>query len=334
MNAQPNPPRVPRVLCMGDMTVDIFAQAMPRLPQPGELLLADRIACFPGGNALNAAVALLRMGDPASFFGVLGDDALGDLLVGELTKIGLDMRGVRRVPGCPTPATLIYRAEGEDRRYISALGAGGRFTGERLPEELIPDHGVVLAAGYLKLRSWNDDALIEVFQKARQRGCRNVLNVCVPRDGEADVQRCLRLLPHVDVFLPNEDEARVLTGEERPEAQARALRMAGARLAIVTRGSQGLYAQDDASSVEMGAFEVPLVDPTGCGDCFTAGVVAGLLREWDVVRILTFASAAGALGATALGCTSGVLPFAEVERFVRENRLLVSVQRNTKPMIS
>jgi sugar/nucleoside kinase (ribokinase family) len=308
------------------MAADVFASPMPKLPGPGELLLADRIAFFPGGNALNTAVALQRLGEQVSFFGTLGDDAFGDLLLAELEKVGLDLRGVKREPGCATPTTLIYRAQNEDRRYISALGAADTFTGENVPLELIPGDGVLLAAGYLKLRAWNDEALLEIIRQARQRGCTVVLNVCLPREGSVESGRCLRLLPHVDVFVPNEDEARVLTGEKKPATQARILLEAGVRVAVITRGALGLYAEDAHGAVDMGAFSVPLVDPSGCGDCFTAGLIAGLLRRWEFMRVLRFASALGALGATALGCTSGVPPLADVERFVRENQVEVSVR--------
>ena len=65
------------------------------------------------------------------------------------------------------------------------------------------------------------------------------------------------------------------------------------------RGGQGLYADDGERTIEMGAFSMPQVDPSGCGDCLTAGWVAGLLRAWDLVRVLEFGSAVGALGATA-----------------------------------
>ncbi len=314
------------VLCIGDMAVDIFANVMPRLPRPGELLLTERIAFFPGGNALNTAVALHRLGEKVIFYGSLGDDAFGDLLVAQLEKIGLDLQRVRRVPGGATPATLVYRADGEDRRYIHALGTAARFTGENIPPEEIPGGGVLLAAGYLKLRSWNDAALTNTFREARHRRCTAVLNVCIPPDGNIDTSRCLRLLRHVDVFLLNEDEARVLTGEVQSAAQARSLRQAGTRVAIITRGAQGLYAEDAACAVEMGAFTVPLVDPSGCGDCFTAGLIAGLLRRRDLVQTLKFASAVGALGATALGCTSGVPPFADVERFLVQNDVETSVR--------
>ncbi len=310
-----------RVLCIGDMTADVLASPVRKLPAPGEVSMTDRIVVSPGGNALNTAIALRRLGESVRLVSSLGDDAFGDMLISQLEALGLDLRDVRREPGCATPTTLVYRTHDEDRRYIGALGAAERFTGEGISPDVIPEDGVLLAAGYLKLRAWNDDALAELFRAARRRRCQVVLNVCLPLEGHVPAERCLRLLPLVDVFVVNEDEARVLTSEPDPVCQAKFLRNAGTRRVIVTRASEGLYAQDGSGVVQMGAFTVPLVDPSGCGDCFNAGLIAGLLRGGNMLETLQLASAVGALAATALGCTNGVPPMADVERFVRENRV-------------
>jgi len=320
------------------MAADVFAAAMSRLPNPGEMVLSDRIALFPGGNALNTAVALQRLGVRTSFFGALGDDAFGDIVISELEKIGLDTRAVIRAQGQATPTTLIYRAEGEDRRFIHALGGANQFTGEDLPLDLVPTDGIVVAAGYMKLPLWNDQALLELFRQARERRSRVVLNVCIPWQTSVDAGRCLRLLPHVDVFIANEDEARVLTGKADLDSQARVLRQEGAPLVVITRGAGGLFARNAECTVEMSVFRVPLVDPTGCGDCFNAGLVAAILRGWDLVKTLKFGSAVGALGATALGCTTGVPSFEAVEKFLGENevecRVIVTDRGEFRSLIS
>lgn len=310
-----------RVLCIGDMTADVLASPVPKLPEPGEVSMTDRIVFCPGGNALNAAIALRRLGESVRLVSSLGDDAFGDLLLAQLQELGMDLRDVRREPGCATPTTLVYREHGEDRRYIGALGAAERFTGEDISEDAIPENGVLLAAGYLKLRAWNDDALSGLFRCARRRRCQVVLNICLPRDGHVQAERCLRLLPQVDAFVVNEDEARALTGMSASRSQTTFLHSAGARQVIVTRGSQGLSAQDGNGAIEMGAYQVPLVDPSGCGDCFIAGLIAGLLRGRNLLDTLRLASAVGALAATALGCTNGIPPIADVERFATVNRL-------------
>jgi sugar/nucleoside kinase (ribokinase family) len=323
MDTSPNPRKV---LCVGDLVADIFASPLARLPEPGELVLTERIAVFTGGNALNTAVALRRLGEQVAVAGSVGDDPLGQLLLDQMQAQGLDASGVRREPKGRTASTFILRVEGEDRRFVHSLGIGATFTGEHVCPDIIPDNGVVLVGGYLKLGAWDDNVLADLMRHARQRNCKVVLNVCIAEDSGVDPDRCLNLLEHVDVFVPNEEEARILTGETEPALQAKALRRAGARVVVITQGAQGLYADDGQRVVEMGIFQVPLVDPSGCGDCFTAGLVAALLRAWDTVRTLEFASAVGAIGATALGCTDGVPSFAAVECFLKENEVEISVR--------
>jgi sugar/nucleoside kinase (ribokinase family) len=323
MDTSQNPKQV---LCVGDMVADIFASPLARLPEPGELVLSDRIAVFPGGNALNTAIALRRLGEKVAVAGSIGDDALGRLLLNQMQTQGLDVRGVRREPAGRTASTFILRAEGEDRRFIHSLGVAATFSGEHVWPELIPDNGIMLVGGYLKLGAWDDNVLADLMHQARQRNCKVVLNICIAQDSGVDPGRCLSLLEHVDVFVPNEDEARILTGETIPALQAKALLRAGSRMVVITRGGQGLFANDGKRSVEMGIFQVPIVDPSGCGDCFNAGLIAGFLRGWDTVRVLEFGSAVGAIGATALGCTDGVPSFAKVERFLKENKIKISVE--------
>jgi sugar/nucleoside kinase (ribokinase family) len=319
-------PNTTKVLCVGDLVVDIVASPLVRLPEPGEHALADRIAIFPGGNALNTAVALCRLGEQVAIAGSLGDDVLGRLLLSQMQTRGLDVSGVRQEPGGITACTFILRAEGEDRRFIHSAGVEATFNGEYVSAELIPHDGVMLVGGYLKLGAWDDKVLINMMRQARRRNCKVVLNICINQDSSIDPRRCLGLLEHVDVFVPNEDEARVLTGETVLSRQAQFLRRAGARVAVITRGQQGLYADDGNHTVEMGIFQVPLVDPSGCGDCFTAGLIAALRRGWDIIRVLEFASAVGALAATALGCTDGVPSFEAVERFLKQNKVTTSLK--------
>ena len=314
-----------KILCIGDMVADIFSSPLERFPEPGQLGLTDEIAVYPGGNALNTAIALSRMGEQVAIAGSVGDDALGSLLLNQLQSLGLDVSGVHLEPQGQTASTFIFRIQGEDRRFIHALGVAAEFSGEHVSMDLLPDNGIVLVGGYLKLGAWNDEGLIKLLYEARQRNCRIVFNVCIAQGSSVDPSRCLRLLEHVDVFVPNEDEARIITGETTLAGQAKALRQAGAHTVVITRGQQGLFADDGVQTIEMGVFRVPMVDPSGCGDCFTAGIVAAQGRDWDMLRTLKFASAVGALGATALGCTNGVPSFAEVEQFIKENQVKIII---------
>ncbi len=93
----------------------------------------------------------------------------------------------------------------------------------------------------------------------------------------------------IDYFLPNDDEAQVFTGERDPVDQAAALLAAGARTAIVTCGARGAIAARGHQRWRCGAYDMPIVDPSGSGDAFAAGIVTGIVRGWDMTRTLVYA---------------------------------------------
>ncbi len=127
-----------------------------------------------------------------------------------------------------------------------------------------------------------------------------------------------RALPHTDVFHCNADEARALTGRSRPDRAAAAIRGLGAGNVLVTLGGEGAVAAVGGSLLRLPAFRVKVVDPTGAGDAFSAGVILkayGLLArgrrpgelsaaEW--AAILRYASACGAVCTTGIGTTTAV----------------------------
>jgi 5-dehydro-2-deoxygluconokinase len=114
------------------------------------------------------------------------------------------------------------------------------------------------------------------------------------------------ILPSVDFFLPNYDEARHLTGEHDPERQAACFNDAGAETVIITLGAEGLLARTATDCRRVAAPSVDVVDGSGAGDAFAAGLIVGILESWPLERSLLFASEVGALACTALGCTDGI----------------------------
>lgn len=309
------------VLCVGDLVADIVTQPVRQIPLPGEAVVTGGITITSGGNSLNTAVALHRMGDQVSIGGSIGDDGLGELLLRHLQDLGLDVESVVKEKGKSTASTIILRGEGEDRRYVMDLGVGADFTGASLSQDLIPTNGVVLVAGYLKLSAWDDQLLIDFLKEARRRKNKTVLNVCLVKNSDVDPSRVLPLLKYIDVFLPNLEEASAITREDVLDNQAKTLLSAGAKNIAITLGDQGLYASNGNSEINLGAYQVNVIDPSGCGDCFTAGLIAGIRRNWDFLESLKFGSATGALCGTALGCTTGIRPFHEIQKFMEVNSI-------------
>jgi sugar/nucleoside kinase (ribokinase family) len=159
-----------------------------------------------------------------------------------------------------------------------------------------------------------------VFRAAREAGGKTVLDVVTPGPARY-LERLEKLLPHVDVFLPNNNEAELITGETDPLRQAMQFHKLGAGTSIITMGGEGAVLVSDRLRVKAGVHSVPFVDGSGGGDAFDAGYVYGLLHGLDALECLRIASALGASCVQAVSTTTGVFTRTQCEEFLRKNRL-------------
>jgi sugar/nucleoside kinase (ribokinase family) len=309
----------PRVLSTGILVADLVIPPLPGLPEPGELVASEDFLLATGGCAANVAASLARLEVPSAVAGCVGADLFGDFLDSELRGLGVDTRGLRRSAERGTSKTVILPVGGEDRRFVHTFGANAEFTADHVDRALLADCDVFYLGGYLVLPAVSATELAELCADARARGARTVLDVVVPRGATVTLESVQEALPFVDFFLPNEDEARALTGETDPHRQAARLVEAGCGSAIVTRGTAGAVLRSRDELLEVPAPRVASVDQSGAGDAFSAGLIAGLLVGWDLERTLRFASVVGASATTALGCTAGVFSRAEAENFMDEH---------------
>lgn len=304
------------VLCAGILVADLFVPPIPRIPEPGELLKVASMLLDTGGCAANAGVDLARLGLRVGVAGTVGRDAFGDFVRRDLRAKGLvDVSGVRQTPDLPTSQTVILPVTGQDRRFIHAVGANAAFRAGDIDRDLLARSRLLYVGGYGILPGVESAALGDLFAAARSLGVLTVLDVAgvAPGSGRAMLAD---VLPHVDAFLPNEDEARLLSGEGDPVRQAAWFVGLGARTAVVTRGGDGLVAATREGAWTARAFPVEVVDASGAGDAFDAGFIVGMLEGWDLERTLAYGAAIGASCCTRLGATAGVFTRSEADAFV------------------
>lgn len=306
----------PRVLCAGILVADLVIAPLPELPAPGELVASEDFLLTPGGCAANVALSLSKLGVPSAVAGCVGADFFGDFLEGELRGLGVDTRGLRRSDDRGTSKTVILPVAGEDRRFVHSFGANADFTVDHVDDSLLADCDVFYLGGYLVLPAVSAPALAQLCATARAQGARTVLDVVVPRGAAVSLDSVREILPHVDFFVPNEDEARALTGETGLHRQAARLVEAGSGTVIVTRGTEGAVLRSREDLLEVPAPRVESVEQSGAGDAFSAGLIAALLAGLDVERTVRFASVVGASATTALGCTAGVFSRSQAEQFL------------------
>jgi sugar/nucleoside kinase (ribokinase family) len=181
---------------------------------------------------------------------------------------------------------------------------------------------VLYLGGYLLMNGLITAELAQVFAAARQAGVRTVLDVVTPGPGDY-LPRLEPLLPHVDVFLPNNLEAELISGRKEPIEQAEFFHRLGAGTAVVTLGGDGSVLVTKDLRLRAGVYAVPFVDGSGGGDAFDAGYIFGLLNGYSTEDCLRLASALGASCVRAIGTTPGVFTRPECEAFMRQNTLKV-----------
>jgi sugar/nucleoside kinase (ribokinase family) len=317
------------VICLGILVADIFAEPIAAIPAPGQLGLTDRFLLGAGGCASNTAACLSRLGRKVKVLGKVGTDLFGGFVLDDLRRLGVDCSSVAFSKTHPTSGTVIVNVTGEDRRYIHCVGANADFSFADIDCSVLDGARVLHVGGYMVMPRFGAEDLAQLFQAARQRSVKTVLDVVTPPGLSMSRQQLESMLAYTDVFLPNDDEAAAMTGLKDPVAQARFLsNLNPASDVIITLGKFGAVACRGSEIIQTGTYSVQSIDESGAGDAFAAGFITGLLEDWPLEKTLSFASAVGASCTSALGCTAGVFTFDEALAFMTRQPLKIERVRS------
>ena len=285
------------VTVIGGVQIDVVIVPVAELPAPGQTRLVDQLSFRAGGAGSNTAVALSASGADVRLIGCVADDRLGRWLREDLGRLGL-AHHIAVVEGETTGLTVACEAPGRDRSFLTFLGVN-----EVWEEGLIPadatDCRSLLVCDYFCAPALRGEPTRGLFARARATGARTFFDTAWDPAGWAQDARAevLGLLPEVDVFLPNDGEARALTGStEAPERLARELQTLSGGWVVVKLGERGAVAAGPEGA-ELAAPAAParVLDSTGAGDAFNAGLIVALDEgaEWpDALRAGTALAAA------------------------------------------
>jgi len=314
------------VICAGILVADTFASPIARLPEAGELTVVDGYVMGAGGCASNTAACLARLGRQVSAMGKIGQDLPGDFIVHDLERLGVDASAVRRSSTHPTSTTYIVNVRGQDRRYFHCIGANADFVVRDIDISMLAGARALYVGGYMVMPGWQPNDLATLFREAKRQGLMTVLDVVIGAGTHASLADVKPVLPYTDLFLPNDDEARALTGQDDPPAQAEILSHSNPDCTIaITLGRRGALVRWQGRTFRADAYSVQAIDESGAGDAFAAGFVAGMLEQWPLEHTIRFASAVGASCTRALGCTESVFRFQEALEFIAANELQVLI---------
>ncbi|MBL8822200.1 MAG: carbohydrate kinase family protein [Planctomycetia bacterium] len=311
------------VLCVGIIVADHVCTPINHLPRAGELVLADSMLLTSGGCAANTAVDLSKMEVRASVVGRVGNDLFGKVVREILLSANVNTESILETPGIETSQTMIINVKGEDRRFVHTFGANAHLTANDISHALLDGIKVLYVGGYLLMPGLEQSGLSKLFRTAQDKGIITVLDVGIPYPGEY-ISKLNLLLPWVDVFLPNEDEAAIILSTTEPCRQAQEFHQMGAKTVVITCGKQGAVLVNKHVRLKSGIYQVEYVDGSGSGDAFDAGYITGMIEGLDERGCLSLASALGASCVRAVGTTSSVFTKNECQIFLRHNQLNIT----------
>ncbi|MBT0771544.1 class II aldolase/adducin family protein [Kineosporia sp. J2-2] len=296
-----------RIAVLGPHIVDVLGRPVGEIPPGQGGILLDEIRMTVAGTGGGVAVDLAKLGRRVSVFGAVGDDALGGFLHSRLRSYGVDTAGLVAKTGVVTSSTILpIRANGE-RPSMHVLGATGLLRVADIDRAALHSAEALFLGGPETMPALLEPDGLELIRGFRAGG-RPVFADCLYGGDPETLTRLTGLLPLLDWFLPNDDQLRALTGIHDLPTAARRLIELGAGAVAVTMGGDGtLLVRPDHADVVVPAYATTVVDTTGCGDSFDAGLVTGLLAGCAPEDAARLGNACGSLVATGLGSDAGIV---------------------------
>jgi sugar/nucleoside kinase (ribokinase family) len=294
-----------KALCIGVHVLDVLVRPVEAIPD-GDGALVEQIRLTAAGSAGGTALVLARLGAEVRSAGALGTDAAGDLLLALLEREGIDTALLLRRDDAPTSASVLPISPTGDRPAWHVIGANGAYGAGDV------DLDAVAAADFVHIGGpefMGGEAAAEVLKHAREHGAVTSVDVLAPGDPGL-LDWVAPALEHADYFVPNREQVLGFTGAGDVAAGSRALLDRGARCVIATLGGDGVLIDGEEA---VPALDVEVVDTTGCGDAFTAGLLRGLSLGRDRRAAAALGCAAAALVAQGLGTDAGEYDLAAAE---------------------
>jgi sugar/nucleoside kinase (ribokinase family) len=294
------------VICIGVVLVDLPLGPVDEGIFRGETTLVGRIGLTTGGDAFNESIVLARLGKRSALVGQIGQDMLGDVIVKRCIEEGVDHSRLRTDPKTDTRINVVVIGKDGQRHFIKAQNAGsGSFRPEEIDYDFIKQARAVSLASIFCSKLRDPETIRRILKTAKGSGVLTFADMVPMTDGET-IDDIAEALPLLDYFLPNLEEAAMLTGLLDPDDMADSLLKRGIKNVVIKQGRDGCMFKNKEMRVVAPAFSVNALDTTGAGDNFAAGFISAVLDGMRPEDCCAFANAVAAVSTEAVGATEGV----------------------------
>jgi len=301
-----------KIATVGVHVLDTHVIGIESIPSGSDGQLVETIRVSAAGTAGGTGLVLSRLGAEVASYGAVGADPIATSLLALLAAEGVDVSGLVTKADHQTSSSVIPVRPNGDRPAWHCIGANGAFTLDDLDLSLLEGSDFVHLGGPEFL---GGDAAGELLAHARSLGATTSLDILAPGDPDM-LAWVAAALPHTDYLLPNDEQVLGFTGASSLVEGCQALVSAGAGCVAATAGSRGAVVVTASEVIEVPAFQIDVVDTTGCGDAFSAGFLRGLSLGRSLRDSAVLGCATAAQVAQGLGTDAGSYDLAAVDAFV------------------
>ncbi len=296
------------VSVIGLYILDVLGRPVTRIPERGGVDFIEEIRLTVAGTAGGTVIDTAKLGLKSLAVGAVGDDEKADWVLLTMQKHGIDTSAMQRIKGVPTSATILNVRPNGERPALHVRGASDHFDVPSAMYDQVFASPIVHLGGTGLLKKLDGPASLTLLKEAKRRGRTVTFDLIAANVETAKI--VMPLLPYIDYFMPSIEEAKDMSGRGSAEDCAKFYLDKGATCCVFTLGGDGAYyAHKDGTRMQAPAYDIQVVDTTGCGDAFDAGFIAALHHKMDLESSLRFAQASAGLVATGLGSDAGIVSF-------------------------
>jgi len=313
---------MPKIVSMGVHILDVLGRHVSEIPPGQNIALIDEIRITAAGTAAGTAVDMAKLGCKVVAVGAAGDDEMGNVLLGIMNRYGIDTSYMKRKKGVQTSGTMLPIRPNGERPALHVMGTNATFCFEDVPQDVVRNADFVHIGGFYLMPKFDGEDTVKTLKVAREGKAITTMDILGIKQVNM-AEKILPTMPYLDYFMPNLEEAQMITGLTDLDELCDFFLNAGAKHVVLKMGARGSLIKDKAGMrLRIPAFKVAVVDTTGCGDAWTGGFIAGLSRGMTIEEAAQLGSACGSLVATGLGSDAGIIDFDSTMKFAQTNPTL------------
>ena len=296
------------VVCIGAAIVDVPLQPVSKNIFDCESYPLQQISMTIGGDAINEATVMSRLGNRVALMSMVGRDAVGNYILEHCSDQGIDTEGMKVREGIDTSINVGLVTEDGERTFVTNRnGSLWKMTIDDVDLSLIPRGRVLSFASIFNNPLLDNDAMVKIFKVAKEHDMCICADMIKPRLGET-LDDIAEALSYIDYYFPNHDEAELMTGETEIGKVADRLLSYGIGHVVIKIGKQGVFikGQDGTEMIVPAMKGITPVDTIGAGDNFASGFITGLLEGKSLKECGEYGNVTASIAIRSIGATTGV----------------------------